>query len=68
MDYELVMEKSLKNSSFGLRNELSLLNAESDVAYAKASRGFSFALNARFGMSQTGPQLPETYIYKPDVY
>ena len=61
MDYELVMEKSLKNSSFGLRNELSLLNAESDVAYAKASRGFSFALNARFGMSQTGPQLPETY-------
>ena len=61
MDYELVMEKSLKNSSFSLRNELSLLNAESDVAYAKASRGFSFALNARFGMSQTGPQLPETY-------
>ena len=61
MDYELVMEKSLKNSSFGLRNELSLLNAESDVAYAKASRGFSFALNARFGMSQTGQQLPETY-------
>lgn len=61
MDYELVMEKSLKNSSFGLRNELSLLNAESDVAYAKASRGFSFALNARFGMSQTGPQLPEIY-------
>ena len=61
MDYELVMEKSLKNSSFSLRNELSLLNAESDVAYAKASRGFSFALNARFGMSQTGQQLPETY-------
>ena len=61
MDYELVMDKSLKNSSFGLRNELSLLNAESNVAYAKASRGFSFALNARFGMSQTGPQLPETY-------
>ena len=61
MDYELVMEKSLKNSSFSLRNELSLLNAESNVAYAKASRGFSFALNARFGMSQTGPKLPETY-------
>ena len=61
MDYELVMDKSLKNSSFSLRNELSLLNAESDVAYAKASRGFSFALNARFGMSQTGPQFPEAY-------
>ena len=61
MDYELVMDKSLKNSSFSLRNELSLLNAESNVAYAKASRGFSFALNARFGMSQTGPQFPEAY-------
>ena len=61
MDYELVMEKSLKNSSFGLRNELSLLNAESDVAYAKASRGFSFSLNARFGMSQTGPEFSQAY-------
>ena len=61
MDYELVMDKSLKNSSISLRNELSLLNAESNVAYAKASRGFSFAVNARFGMSQTGPQFPEAY-------
>ena len=61
MDYDLVMEKSLSNSSFSLSNELSLLNAESDVAYAKASRGFSFALNARFGMSQTGPEFPAAY-------
>ena len=38
-----------------------LLNAESNVAYAKASRGFSFALNARFGMSQTGPEFPQAY-------
>ena len=61
MDYDLVMEKSLSNSSFSLSNELSLLNAESNVAYAKASRGFSFALNARFGMSQTGPEFPQAY-------
>ena len=61
MDYELVMEKSLNNYSFSLRNELSLLNAESDVAYAKASRGFSFSLNARFGMSQTGPEFSQAY-------
>ena len=60
MDYDLVMEKSLSNSTFSLNNELSLLNAESSVA-AKASRGFSFALNARFGMSQTGPELPQAY-------
>jgi outer membrane protein TolC len=61
MDYELVMHKALENSSFGLDNELRLLNAESNVARAKASRGFSFALNARFGMSQTGPEFPQAY-------
>ena len=61
MDYDLVMEKSLSNSSFILDNQLILLNAESDVAWAKASRGFSFALNARFGMSQTGSGLPQAY-------
>lgn len=61
MDYDLVISKSLNNSSFCLSNELSLLNAESAVAHAKASRGFSFALNARFGMSQTGPEFPQAY-------
>jgi outer membrane protein TolC len=61
MSYDLVMEKSMENSSFNLNNELSLLNAESAVAHAKASRGFSFALNARFGMSQTGPEFPQAY-------
>ncbi len=61
MEYDLVMEKSLSNSSFSLTNELSLLNAESNVANAKASRGFSFALNAKFGMSQTGPEFPAAY-------
>ena len=61
MNYDLVMEKSLNNSSFSLNNEINLLNAESNVAIAKASRGFSFALNARFGMSQTGPEFPQAY-------
>ena len=61
MDYDLVMDKFLANSSFTLDNEISLLNAESNVAHAKASRGFSFSLNARFGMSQTGPDFPQAY-------
>ena len=61
MDYDLVMSKSLENSSFTLDNEISLLNAESSVAHAKASRGFSMSLNARFGLSQTGPEFPEAY-------
>ena len=61
MDYDVVMEKALTNSSFTLDNEISLLNAESGVAQAKASRGFSFALNARFGMSKTGSEFPQAY-------
>ena len=61
MDYDLVMAKSLENSSFSLNNEISLLNAESSVAHAKASRGFSMSLNARFGLSQTGPEFPDAY-------
>ena len=61
MDYDLVMQKSIDNSSYSLDNQLSLLYAESNVAVAKASRGFSFALNARFGMSQTGPEFPQAY-------
>lgn len=61
MDYDLVMQKALENSSFSLDNELNLLNAESDVEKAKASRGFSLALNARFGLSQTGPEIPQAY-------
>ena len=61
MDYDLVMQKSLDNSSFSLDNQLNLLYAESNVEKAKASRGFSFALNARFGLSQTGPEFPQAY-------
>ena len=61
MDYDLVMQKSIENSSYSLDNQLNLLYAESNVAVAKASRGFSFALNARFGMSQTGPEFPQAY-------
>lgn len=61
MDYDLVMEKSLNNSTFALDNQINELNAASDVAKAKADRGISVSLNARFGLSQTGKGLPEVY-------
>lgn len=61
MDYDLVMEKSLNNSTFSLDNQINELNAASDVAKAKADRGISVSLNARFGLSQTGKGLPEVY-------
>ena len=53
MDYDHVIAKALDNSTFNLDNEIDLLNAEASVAQAKASRGISMSLNARFGLSQT---------------
>lgn len=61
MDYEQVMEKALKNSTFSLDSEINELNAASSVAKAKADRGVSMSLNARFGLSQTGQDLPSVY-------
>jgi outer membrane protein len=61
MDYDLVMEKALKNSTFSLDSEINELNAASSVAKAKADRGVSMSLNARFGLSQTGQDLPSVY-------
>ena len=61
MDYDLVMAKALENSTFNLENEINLLNAEAAVAQAKASRGISMSLNARFGLSQTAPEFGGVY-------
>lgn len=62
MDYDLVMAKALENSTFNLDNEINLLNAEAAVAQAKASRGISMSLNARFGLSQTAPDFGGVYL------
>jgi outer membrane protein TolC len=56
-----VIEKSLQNSSFAVSNEITLLNAESDVARAKASRGISLSLMARLGLSKTDSKLKRVY-------
>lgn len=61
MDYDQVMALSLENSSFNLDNEINLLNAGAAVEQAKASRGVSMSLNARFGLSQTSPELDGVY-------
>ncbi|MGN1232155.1 MAG: TolC family protein [Candidatus Cryptobacteroides sp.] len=61
MDYDFVIAKALDNSTFKLENEINLLNAESSVARAKASRGISMSLNARFGLSQTAPEFAGVY-------
>lgn len=61
MDYDFVMDKALRNSTFSLDNEINELNAASSVARAKANRGVSMSLNARFGLSQTGDNMPDVY-------
>ena len=61
MDYDMVLAKTMENSKFMLDNEISLLNAESEVARAKASRGISMSLNARFGLSQSAGSLQGVY-------
>lgn len=61
MDYGLVLEKANVNSSFGFDNAINLLNAESAIAQAKASRGITMQLNARFGLSKTAPELQGVY-------
>lgn len=66
LDYDLVLEKSNRNSSFDLDNSVLMLNAESSVASAKANRGITMQLNARFGLSKTADALGDVYRNIPD--
>ena len=61
MDYGLVLEKASENSSFEFDNAINLLNAESAIAQAKAARGITMQLSARFGLSKTAPELQGVY-------
>jgi len=61
MDYDIVRSKARENASFSLDNEINVLNAESSVARAKANRGITMSLNARFGLSHSAADLKGTY-------
>ena len=61
LDYEMVLSRSLENSKFDLENEINILNAQAAVAKAKADRGISMTLNARFGLSNTAPKMEGAY-------
>ena len=61
MDYDKVMEKAIVNSSFRLENEIKTLEADSDVAKAKADRGIKMTLSAKFGLSNSNAAFRETY-------
>lgn len=61
MDYDMVMEKAILNSSFRLENEIKTLTAESDIAQAKADRGAKVSFSAKFGLSNSDAAFRETY-------
>lgn len=61
IDYELVLQKCSDNSSFNLDNSINILNAESAIAKAKADRGITMELSARFGLTNSDSSLNETY-------
>lgn len=66
MEYELVLEKANTNSSFYLDNSIQILNAESAVASAKANRGITMQLNARFGLSNSAKAFGDVYRNMPN--
>ena len=66
MDFDFVMGKTLENSSFTLSNEINVLNAEAATAQAKANRGLTMQLNARFGLSNSADQFDSAFKNLPD--
>ncbi len=61
MDYDFVLSKCNTNSSFNLANSIDILNSEAAVAKAKADRGITMQLVARFGLTNTANELAATY-------
>jgi len=61
MDYEKVLAYSLENSSFNLGNEIDELEAQSAIAKAKAQRGATVEINARFGLNNNSSDFKDAY-------
>ena len=61
MDYDMVLSKALANSSFNLENQIKILNAESDIAQAKANRSPSVSFSAKFGASNSADSFSKAY-------
>lgn len=61
MDYDMVLSKAYQNSSFLLNNEIKTLNADSELARAKANRGISVSFNASLGLSNTDKKFIGSY-------
>lgn len=66
LDYDRVLDLALNRATFQLNNRLEILQAQSEVARAKANRGISMTLNARFGLSKTGAAIRDVYLQPID--
>lgn len=66
LDYNDVLARALENSSFQLNQELQYITSERSIAQAKANRGTSASLNARFGMSGSADRFNETFVQLED--
>ncbi len=64
--YEEVLERAMQNSSFSINQEIQSLQADQSVAQAKANRGLSASINARFGMSGSAERMNETFVALKD--
>lgn len=53
LDYEFVFTKAFTNSSHSTRQDIKRLDAEMEVAEAKALKGLQASLNANLGLSQS---------------
>ena len=61
LNFDTVFNLSITNTSFAKNQNITLLEAERDVAQAKANRGIKANINARVGLNQTGDNFSESY-------
>jgi len=61
MDFQTVLDKANKNSTFQISQELKLLNADKSVAQAKSNKGIQINLKMNLGFSQTSDNLSKVY-------
>ncbi len=61
LEFGDVLDNAYANSSFALRQEVTELQAEEDVARAKGERGIRVQFDARFGLSNNDPTLAGAY-------
>lgn len=59
---EFAIDQARSSRSNAIDFDLRRLNAERDLANAKADARFSASLNATFGLNQTGPTLRDAYV------